>query len=178
MAVDAGTLDAGPPGRRARLRLSGLLWKRPWLKALGLLALPLVAFAIVYLGALAFMFISSFWTVSSLSATVEHTWNLANYRQIFDTSQPYLRIAGRTIGIAAAVTLTDAVLAFPLAYFMAQFGCGALAASIHVSAQPVVGSGTISLTGCLSPCSASVWYGQPAPIHTSPFLNEEISSGA
>ena len=120
MAVDAGALEAGPPGRRARLRLSGFLWRRPWLKALGLLALPLAAFALVYLGALAFMFVSSFWTVSSLSATVEHTWNLANYRQIFDTSQPYLRIAGRTIGIAAAVTLTDAVLAFPLAYFMAR----------------------------------------------------------
>jgi len=82
--------------------------------------LPLAAFAIVYLGALAFLVISSFWTVSSFTATLEHTWNLANYRQIFDTSQPYLRIAGRTVGIAAAVTLTDAVLAFPLAYFMAR----------------------------------------------------------
>ena len=120
MAVDASALGAGPPGRRARLRLSGLLWKRPWLKALGLLALPLAAFAIVYLGALAYFFISSFWTVSSFTATVEHTWTFANYRQIFDTSEPYLRIAGRTIGIAAAVTLTDAVLAFPLAYFMAR----------------------------------------------------------
>ena len=82
--------------------------------------MPLAAFAIVYLGALAFLVISSFWTVSSFTATLEHTWNLANYRQIFDTSQPYLRIAGRTVGIAAAVTLTDAVLAFPLAYFMAR----------------------------------------------------------
>jgi len=120
LAVDAGALGAGPPGRRARVRLSGLLWQRPWLKALGLLALPLAAFAIVYVGALAFLVISSFWSVSSFTATLEHTWNLANYRQIFDTSQPYLRIAERTVGIAAAVTLTDAVLAFPLAYFMAR----------------------------------------------------------
>src|SRR5690242_9040855 len=66
------------------------------------------------------MFVSSFWTVSSLSATIEHTWNLANYRQIFSSGQPYLNIAGRTIGIAAAVTVTDAVLAFPLGYFMAR----------------------------------------------------------
>jgi putative spermidine/putrescine transport system permease protein len=82
--------------------------------------LPLAAFGIVYLGALAYLFISSFWTLSSFTATVEHTWTFANYRQIFDTSQPYLRIAGRTVGIAAAVTLTDALLAFPLAYFMAR----------------------------------------------------------
>ena len=120
MAVDAGALGAGPPGRRARLRLSGLLWQRPWLKALGLLTLPLAAFGVVYLGALAYLFISSFWTASSFTATVEHTWTFANYSQIFDTSQPYLRIAGRTLGIAAAVTVTDAVLAFPLAYFMAR----------------------------------------------------------
>jgi putative spermidine/putrescine transport system permease protein len=120
LAVDAGALETGPPIRRARLRISGFLWRRPWLRALGLLALPLAAFAIVYLGTLAYLFISSFWTLSSFTATVEHTWTFANYRQIFDTSEPYLRIAGRTIGIAAAVTLTDAVLAFPLAYFMAR----------------------------------------------------------
>ncbi|HEV8178809.1 MAG TPA: ABC transporter permease [Gaiellaceae bacterium] len=120
MAVDASAFGAGPPGRRARLRFSGFLWRRPWLRALGLLALPLAAFGIVYLGALAVLFVSSFWTVSSFTASVEHTWTLANYRQIFDTNQPYLDIAGRTVGIAAAVTVTDAVLAFPLAYFMAR----------------------------------------------------------
>src|SRR5438067_3286506 len=100
LAVGAGAPEAGPPGRRARLRLSGLLWQRPWLKALGLLTLPLAAFAIVYLGALAVLLISSFWTVSSFTATVEHTWTLANYRQIFDTNQPSLHIAGRTLLIA------------------------------------------------------------------------------
>ena len=120
MGVDASAFGAGPPGRRACLRFSGFLWRRPWLRALGLLTLPLAAFGIVYLGALAVLFISSFWTVSSFTATVEHTWTLANYRQIFDTSQPYLDIAGRTLGIAAAVAVTDAVLAFPLAYFMAR----------------------------------------------------------
>jgi putative spermidine/putrescine transport system permease protein len=120
LAVDAGAFPAGPRGRRARLRLSGVLWRRPWLKALGLLTPPLAAFLIVYVGALAVLFVSSFWTVNSFTAAIEHTWTLANYRQIFDTSQPYLHIAARTLGIAAAVTVTDAVLAFPLAYFMAR----------------------------------------------------------
>ena len=46
-------------------------------------------------------------------------WNLDNYRTIFESSA-YRTIALRTIGIAAAVTVTDAVLAFPLAYFMAR----------------------------------------------------------
>jgi putative spermidine/putrescine transport system permease protein len=120
LAVDSGALAAGPPFRRARLRLSGVLWRRPWLKALGLLTPPLAAFGIVYLGALVVLFVSSFWTVNSFTAAVEHTWTLANYRTVFSTAQPYFHIAGLTLEIAAAVTVTDAILAFPLAYFMAR----------------------------------------------------------
>jgi putative spermidine/putrescine transport system permease protein len=111
---------AGPSGRRARLRLSAALWRRPWLKGIGLLTPPLGAFLIVYVGALVVLFVSSFWGVDSFTGKLIHHWTLANYRLIFSSGQPYLSIAGRTIGIAAAVTLTDAVLAFPLGYFMAR----------------------------------------------------------
>jgi len=107
--------------RRARLRLSAALWRRPWLKAVSLLTLPMAAFLLVYVGALIVLFVSSFWTVDSFTGKLIHHWTLLNYRQIFSTSDPtYLRIAGRTIGIAAAVTATDAILAFPLGYFMAR----------------------------------------------------------
>ncbi len=87
---------------------------------MGLLTPPLSAFILIYAGALVVLFISSLWTVDSFTGKVIHHWTLANFRQIVDTSQPYLRIARRTVGIAAAVTVTDAVLAFPLAYFMAR----------------------------------------------------------
>jgi putative spermidine/putrescine transport system permease protein len=119
LAVDV-LRTAGPPGRRARLRLSAALWRRPWLKGIGLLTPPLGAFVIVYIGALVVLFVSSFWGVDSFTGKLIHHWTFANYRLIFSTGQPYLSIAGRTIGIAAAVTLTDAVLAFPLGYFMAR----------------------------------------------------------
>ena len=119
MSVDV-LRTGGPPGRRARLRLSAALWRRPWLKAVGLLTPPLGAFLIVYVGALVVLFVSSFWGVDSFTGKLIHHWTLANYRLIFSSGQPYLNIAGRTIGIAAAVTLTDAVLAFPLGYFMAR----------------------------------------------------------
>jgi putative spermidine/putrescine transport system permease protein len=132
LAVDAGALGAGPPGRRARLRLTGFLWRRPWVKALGLLTPPLAVFVLVYIGALAALMVSSFWTVDSFTATIKHTWSLANYRLIFSTDQPYLRIAARTLGIAAAVTLTDAILAFPLAYFMARLASRRTRAVIFV----------------------------------------------
>ena len=81
---------------------------------------PLGAFLIVYVGALVVLFVSSFWSVDSFTGKLIHHWTFANYRLIFSSGQPYLNIAGRTIGIAAAVTLTDAVLAFPLGYFMAR----------------------------------------------------------
>jgi len=120
LAVDAGALETGPSVRRARLRLSGFFWRRPWLRAVGLLALPLAAFLVVYVGSLGVLFISSLWTSSSLTSTIEHTWTFANYRTIFSRAGPYLHIAGFTLEMAAIVTLTCAVLAFPLAFFMAR----------------------------------------------------------
>jgi putative spermidine/putrescine transport system permease protein len=121
VSVDTRVLEAGPPGRRARLRVSTVFWRHPWLKALALLTPPVAAFAIVYLGALAVLLISSFWGVDAFTGKLVRHWSLDNFRQIFSFGDPtYLRIAGRTIGIAAAVTITDALLAFPLGYFMAR----------------------------------------------------------
>jgi putative spermidine/putrescine transport system permease protein len=120
LAVDAGAFATGPPIRRARLRVSGILWRRPWLKAIALLTPPLGAFLVIYVGSLGVLFVSSLWTTNSFTSAIEHTWTLANYRQIFSTANPYLHIAARTLEIAAAVTVTDAILAFPLAVFMAR----------------------------------------------------------
>jgi putative spermidine/putrescine transport system permease protein len=127
----AEVAEAVPPFRSARLRLSAALWRRPWLKAAALLALPVLAFAIVYLGALAALFISAFWQVDAFTGKVVHVWTFDNFRTLWD-DHTYWRIAGRTIGIAAAVTLTDAILAFPLAYFMAKFAPPRLRALLFV----------------------------------------------
>jgi putative spermidine/putrescine transport system permease protein len=119
LAVDVAR--AGSSLRGARLRLSAALWRWPWAKAASLLAPPVGAFLLVYVGALAVLFVSAFWTIDSFTGKVQHVWSLDNFRLIFSTADPtYLRIAGRTIGIAAAVTATDAILAFPLGYFMAR----------------------------------------------------------
>jgi putative spermidine/putrescine transport system permease protein len=113
----------GRPARAARLRLSGLFWRHPWAKALLLLAPPLLAFVFVYLASLVALFISSFWTIDPFTSEVRHIWNVDNYRTLWQSSA-YHSIALRTIGIAAAVTITDAVLAFPLGYFMARIAGG------------------------------------------------------
>src|SRR5215469_10092537 len=61
----------------------------------------------------------------------------------------------------------------------AQFGCGALAASIQVSAHPVAPSlGITAPIGNFVALRALTWYGQLAPSVTSPLANAEIWSEA
>jgi len=123
--------ETGSPLRGARLSISAALWRRPWLKVAALLALPLLAFALVYLGSLVALFISSFWTVDSFTGKVVHTWSFANFSTLIH-DPIYRRIAFRTIWIAAAVTVTDAILAFPLAYFMARLATTRMKALLFV----------------------------------------------
>ena len=131
MAVDVAR--AGSSFRGARLRLSAAFWRRPWLKGAALLSPPLAAFLFVYVGSLGVLFLSAFWTVDSFTGKLQHVWSLDNFRLVFSTADPtYLRIAGRTIGIAAAVTVTDAVLAFPLGYYMARLATPRTRAALFV----------------------------------------------
>ena len=120
MAVEA-IAAAGAPVRGVRRRVSAAFWRHPWLKALALLVPPVGAYLVVYVGSLAVLFVSSFWAVDAFTGRVVHHWNVDNFTQVFSLADPtYLRIAWRTIWVAAAVTATDAVVALPFAYFMAR----------------------------------------------------------
>ena len=99
-------------------RVSAALWRRPWLRATLTLSPPLAWFLVIYLASLVVMLITAFWTVNPFTNTLEHSWSLANFQQIFTGT--YLTIIGRTVLMAAAVTVTDAVLALPFAYYMAR----------------------------------------------------------
>ena len=133
MSVQAVELtEPGRPLRAARLRFTGVFWRHRWAKALVLLAPPLLAFVLVYLASLVALFVSSFWTVDPFTSEVRHAWNVGNYRMLWD-SAAYHSIALRTIGIAAAVTAADAILAFPLGYFMARIAGGRSRAFVFVA---------------------------------------------
>jgi putative spermidine/putrescine transport system permease protein len=96
-----------------------LLWRRPWLRASLLLLPPLGWFVLIYLSALALLLITAFWQINEFTTQIEQVWNLDNFRTIvFDPT--YRLIIGRTVAMAAAVTVTDAILAFPFAYYMAR----------------------------------------------------------
>jgi len=101
------------------LRLSTALWRRPWARASLLLTPPLAWFLLVYIASLVILLVTAFWTVNPFTSNIEQTWTLSNFQEIF-TTPAYLSDIGQTVGMAAAVTVTDAVIAFPFAYFMAR----------------------------------------------------------
>jgi len=102
-------------GRRLSIFLHGHARLRLGL----LLAPPLGWLVVAYLGSLAVMLISSFFTVDAFTGKVVTEPSLENYKTIF-TSEVYRTITMRTVGIAAAVTITDALIAFPIAFYMAR----------------------------------------------------------
>ena len=117
MATEA--YSAGGPARTARRRLSAALWRRPWLRAIALLVPPLGWMLVFYLAALAVLFVSSFWSLDTFTGKLTHTWTWANFHTILH-DPTYRQIAWRTIWMAAAVTVTDALIALPFGYFMAR----------------------------------------------------------
>jgi ABC-type spermidine/putrescine transport system permease subunit I len=84
-------------------RVSGALWRRPWARATMLLTPPLAWFVLLYLAALVVLLITAFWQINPFTTNIERAWSLDNLSTIF-TSSAYLRIIGRTVGMAAAVT--------------------------------------------------------------------------
>jgi putative spermidine/putrescine transport system permease protein len=96
-----------------------LTYRHRWIRAAATLSPPVLAFGLVYVAALAVLFVSAFWSVDPFTGDLVKHWTTDNFRTLWD-APAYRHIAGRTIGIAAAVTLTDALLAFPFAFFMAR----------------------------------------------------------
>ena len=91
----------------------------PWLRPLLLLTPALGWFVLVYIASLVLLLITAFWTIDPFTTQIVQSWNLDNFRIIL-TDPTYWVIIGRTVLIAALVTVFDATLAFPFAYFMAR----------------------------------------------------------
>jgi len=78
------------------------------------------------------LFISAFWRLDDFTAKIVHSFTLDNFHTL--VSEPtYRTIALRTIGIAAAVTVTDALLALPFAYYAARLASRRVSAALFVA---------------------------------------------
>jgi putative spermidine/putrescine transport system permease protein len=114
-------MEAGTVVRRRSVghRLADLFHGRPRLQLGALLAGPVGWLVIGYLGSLAVLLIAAFWTVDPLSGEIDRALSLENFEVLVDETV-YRDIIGRTVLIAALVTLTDVLLAFPIAFYMAK----------------------------------------------------------
>ncbi len=117
--------EQSPPRQTLGRRLSTYFYGHPRLTLALLLALPLGLFAVAYLGSLLVLLMASVWNVDPFTSEVVHTFTLDNFRRVFGDwlsldGNVYREVAWRTIKMAALVTVADAVLAFPIAYYMAR----------------------------------------------------------
>lgn len=81
-----------------------------------LLGLPLGWMVVVYLGSLGALLVQSFWSLDDYTGQVVRSFSLGSYAQLLSPANRDIVL--RSAGMATAVTLAAAVLAFPLAYYM------------------------------------------------------------
>ena len=123
--------DIARPSGGLRARVSAFLYRRRAVKLFLLLAPPLTWIVVVYLAALAVLLFTSLWIEDELSGQIIHTLTLDNFRELWN--QPvYRTITQNTLVMAIAVTITDAVLAFPLAYYMVRFASRSMRALLFI----------------------------------------------
>ncbi len=110
--------DLVPPSRARRA--ATWLHRRPRLQLRLLLAAPLVWIGLAYLGSLLVLLLNGVWAKDAFSGRViPFSWSLDAFASLLG-EEVYRTIAFRTIAVALLVTLTDILLAFPIAYYMAR----------------------------------------------------------
>jgi putative spermidine/putrescine transport system permease protein len=120
MTTDAPTLATPPPAMSRGRRIATWLHARPRTQLRLLLAAPLFWMVVVYIGSLAILLLNAFWTTDAFTGKVNpFDWSLEAFERIIG-NEVYRTVAIRTVGIAMLVTVTDAILAFPIAYYMAR----------------------------------------------------------
>jgi putative spermidine/putrescine transport system permease protein len=100
-------------------RVSTYLYQRPGLVLALLLGPPLAYMLVVYLGSLFALLINSFYYLEEFTGLIVREFTLRTYLQVFSPANRDIFL--RTATMAGLVTLVDALIAFPLAYYIAKF---------------------------------------------------------
>jgi putative spermidine/putrescine transport system permease protein len=105
--------------RPALRRLAAWLHAHPKARLTLLLAAPVGWLVVAYFGSLGVLFLNSIWLRDEFTGLVKREITDANFVELFGNPL-YRTVLIRTVGMAALVTLTTGVLAFPIAYYMAR----------------------------------------------------------
>jgi putative spermidine/putrescine transport system permease protein len=100
-------------------RLAGALHRRPGARLSLVLGAPLLWLVVAYLGSLAVLFLSAFWTTDSFTSEVVKVWSADNFASLVH-DRLYREVALRSVAVALAVTALCAVIAFPVAFYTAR----------------------------------------------------------
>lgn len=84
-----------------------------------LLVPPMAWLVVAYLGSLAVLLVSAFWTTDAFTGAVVHTFTTDNIARVL-TDAVFRTATIRTVAVASVVTILCAVLAVPLAFYMAK----------------------------------------------------------
>jgi putative spermidine/putrescine transport system permease protein len=112
-------------------RISTYLYQRPRFVLFLLLGPPMIYMFIVYLGSLFTLLVNSFFYLEEFTGLVVRQFTLRTYAQLFSATN--LGIFGRTAGMAMAVTIADAIIAFPLAFYIARYASPRLKTYLYIA---------------------------------------------
>ncbi|MGC8337899.1 ABC transporter permease [Cronobacter sakazakii] len=126
-------MTLSPPSRASGplRRAAALLWRRPNLWLFLLLLPPLMWFGIIYLGSLLTLLWQGFYTFDDFTMSVTPDFTLANLSALFNPAN--YDIIVRTLVMAVAVSIACAILAFPMAWYMARYTRGSLKAFFYIA---------------------------------------------
>ena len=125
------SVSQAPAPIAARRRLSAFFYQRRWLKALALLIPPLAWLLIIYIAPLAVLLATAFWQQDVLSGKILHTFTTDNLKYLKDDPAIHT-VTRQTVQMAVLVTITDILLAFPLAYYMVRVASRRMRALLFV----------------------------------------------
>lgn len=120
-----------PPQSTNLNRISGYFWRNPAQGLFLLLLGPLMWFGIVYFGSLLTLLWQGFYTFDDFTMSVTPDLTLANLQALFNPAN--YDIILRTLTMAVAVTIASAILAFPMAWYMARYTSGKMKAFFYIA---------------------------------------------
>ena len=99
--------------------IKSLLNRKAGFRAATLLTLPLLWLVIIYIGSLFALFITSIWKIDTFTSKIIRQFTLENFIDVF-TDRAYFNVTIRTLFVAICVTVICAVIAIPMAFFIAR----------------------------------------------------------